>query len=114
MYTNLKNTISDILYVSKITQTKNKKLVIIFSVVLSQMIAYSDIAIIMFFTSLFSETNLLPETLSRYEYLFDLKLILPTIILFRYYFQYLQSIIFKKIRVRHSKKFKIISIERSI
>ena len=35
MYTNLKNTISDILYVSKITQTKNKKLVIIFSVVLS-------------------------------------------------------------------------------
>ena len=107
MYTNLKNTISDILYVSKITQTKNKKLVIIFSVVLSQMIAYSDIAIIMFFTSLFSETNLLPETLSRYEYLFDLKLILPTIILFRYYFQYLQSIILKKLEFDIQKNLKL-------
>jgi len=107
MYTNLKNTISDILYVSKITQTKNKKLVIIFSVVLSQMIAYSDIAIIMFFTSLFSETNLLPETLSRYEYLFDLKLILPTTILFRYYFQYLQSIILKKLEFDIQKNLKL-------
>ena len=107
MYTNLKSTFSDILYVSKITQTKNKKLVIIFSVVLSQLIAYSDIAIIMFFTSLFTQTNILPDTLSRFEYLFDFKIILPALILFRYYIQYLQSIILKKLEFDIQKNLKM-------
>ena len=46
----LKEIVSDILYVSKITKTKNKKRTIIFSVLLTQLIAFADIGIILFFT----------------------------------------------------------------
>ena len=48
----------------KITKTKNKKITIIFSVVLTQLIAFADIGIILFFTTIFSDLNVLPEELS--------------------------------------------------
>ena len=49
----LKEIVSDILYVSKITKTKNKKRTIIFSVLLTQLIAFADIGIILFFTTIY-------------------------------------------------------------
>ena len=60
MVNNLKQIVSDILHVSKITKTKNKKAIIAFSVFLTQLIAFSDIGIILFFTSIFSEISVLP------------------------------------------------------
>ena len=43
MANNLKEIISDILHVSKITKTKNKKAIIAVSVLVSQVIALSDL-----------------------------------------------------------------------
>ena len=97
MVNNLKEIVSDILYVSKITKTKNKKITIIFSVFLTQLIAFSDIGIILFFTTIFSDINVLPDELNYFNFLFEIKILLPLIIAFRYYIQYLQSVVIKKL-----------------
>ena len=99
MVNNLKQIVSDILHVSKITKTKNKKAIIAFSVFLTQLIAFSDIGIILFFTSIFSEISVLPEQLEFLDFLFEVKILLPVIILFRYYLQYLQSVTLKKLEL---------------
>ena len=95
----LKEVVSDILYVSKITKTKNKKRTIFFSVLLTQLIAFADIGIILFFTTIFSDLTVLPKELSYFNFLFEIKILLPLIIAFRYYIQYLQSVVIKKLEL---------------
>ncbi len=97
MVNNLKEIVSDILYVSKITKTQNKKITILFSVFLTQLIAFSDIGIILFFTTIFSDITVLPEELNYFNFLFEIKILLPVIIAFRYYIQYIQSVVIKKL-----------------
>ena len=99
MVNNIKKIISDILYVSKITKTKNKKVIIGISVLVSQLIAFGDIAIILFFTSIFSELSILPEKFEYFNFLFEMKILLPLIIIFRYYSQYFQSVLIKKLEL---------------
>jgi ABC-type multidrug transport system fused ATPase/permease subunit len=99
MVNNIKKIISDILYVSKITKTKNKKVIIGISVLVSQLIAFGDIAIILFFTSIFSELSILPEKFEYFNFLFEMKILLPLIIVFRYYSQYFQSVLIKKLEL---------------
>jgi len=99
MVNNIKEIISDILYVSKITKTKNKKIIIGISVIVSQLIAFGDIAIILFFTSIFSELSILPEKFEYFNFLFEMKILLPLIIVFRYYSQYFQSVLIKKLEL---------------
>jgi ABC-type multidrug transport system fused ATPase/permease subunit len=96
---NIKEIISDILYVSKITKTKNKKVIIGISVLVSQLIAFSDITIILFFTSIFSDLNILPEKFEYFNFLFEMKILLPLAIVFRYYSQYFQSVLIKKLEL---------------
>ena len=97
MVKNLKKIFSDILYVSKITKTQKKKFIIIFSVFLTQLIAFSDIAIILFFTTILSDISVLPKEMESLNFFFEINILLPTIILFRYYVQYLQSVTIKKL-----------------
>ena len=99
MVNNIKEIISDVLYVSKITKTKNKKIIIGISVLVSQLIAFSDIAIILFFTSIFSNLSILPEKFEYFNFLFEMKILLPLIIIFRYYSQYFQSVLIKKLEL---------------
>ena len=97
MVNNLKEIVLDILHVSKITKTKNKKIIIIFSVFLTQLIAIADIGIILFFTTIFSEISVLPEELQYFNFLFEVRSLLPVMIAIRYLFQYLQSVVIKKL-----------------
>jgi len=94
-----KNTqlIKDILYVSKITKTNRKKLIIISAVILAQLIAFSDIAIILFFTKFFTSSSVLPSVLNFFEFFFEIKILLPTMIVIRYSFSYLQSMLLKRL-----------------
>ena len=64
---------------------------------MTQLIAFSDIAIILFFTTIFSDLSVLPETIQFLNYLFEIDILLPIIIAFRYYIQYLQSVTIKKL-----------------
>lgn len=93
----IKKIIEDIFVVSKITQTKNKKIKIFLSVLLSQLIAFSDISIILFFTKIFSPNTLISEKLSILNSFFELEIFLPFLIVFRYYFQYQQTVILKQL-----------------
>lgn len=99
MMNNLKEIVSDILHVSKITKTKNKKAIIAVSVLVSQVIALADIAIILFFTSIFSELSILPEKFEYFNFLFEMQILLPVLIVFRYYSQYFQSVLIKKLEL---------------
>ena len=69
----------------------------VFSVFLTQLIAFSDIGIILFFTTIFSDITVLPEELNYFNFLFEIKILLPVIIAFRYYIQYIQSVVIKKL-----------------
>ena len=51
----VKQIIQDVIYISKITKTKNKKILTIISVVLSQITALTDISIIAIFSVLIAE-----------------------------------------------------------
>ena len=64
MVNNLREIVSDILHVSKITKKKNKKAIIIISVLVSQVIALADISIILFFTSIFSDLAYFQRTVN--------------------------------------------------
>ena len=107
MYSKIKVVIRDTLFVSKVTKTDKKKITILYSVFLSQLIAFSDILIILLFTKLFSNTNVLPEILEAFEILFEIKILLPLTIVLRYFIQYLQSIILKKLEYSVQANLKI-------
>lgn len=111
MVNNLKKIVSDILYVSKITKTNSKKAIIGFSVFLTQLIAFSDIGIILFFTNIFSDISVVPDEMSFLNYFFEIELLLPLIIAFRYYIQYVQSITIKKLEqsIQHNLKNYVLS-----
>ena len=111
MYSKIKVVIRDTLFVSKVTKTNKKKITILYSVFLSQLIAFSDILIILLFTKLFSNTNVLPEILEAFEILFEIKILLPLTIVLRYFIQYLQSIVLKKLEYNVQANLKIYMLE---
>ena len=105
---NIKKIIKDTLYVSKITKTNNKKLIILSAVILSQLSAIADIIIILFFTfiitgQLMTNDLLLPIL----ESLFSIKIILPTTIFLRYLFNYSQMMIIKNLELNVQKNLKV-------
>ena len=88
MVTKLKTFISDLLTVSKLTRTKNKKLRIFSLAVVLNLLIFFDILIILFFTKLFSEeigiTNVYIDFLLSYNIIF------PIAIFLRFFLNYLQ------------------------
>jgi ABC-type multidrug transport system fused ATPase/permease subunit len=85
---NMNKILTEIFYVSKITKVHNKKLKIIFSAILVNLIVIFDILIILLFASFFSN-----ET-SKYtilEFLYENLWLLPVVIIFRFLFVYLEK-----------------------
>lgn len=103
----LKKIVKDTLHVSKLTKTRNKKIIIFTSVFLSQAIAYLDIIIILFFTSLLTNELDIPEVLDRFLFLFDFDSLLPILIVFRYIFTYSQANIVKKLELVVQENLKV-------
>ncbi len=105
---NLKKIYADVIYVSKITGTNNKKLIIIVAVILSQLTAASDIALILFFSSLitgsFNDNNLFTPIV---EIVLNFKIILPAIVILRFLFIYLQSITLKNLELNIQENLKV-------
>ena len=104
----LKKFIKDTLYVSKVTNTNNKKLLILSAVLLSQLSAFSDIFIILFFTFLITGRISANEYLLPYlESIFSITLFLPLIIVLRYGFNYFQIMILKNLELEVQKNLKV-------
>ena len=93
---NIQKIISDVLYVSKLTKIKNKKRLILTSVLLSQIVVFMDVALIVIFSSLI--TNQLSDvaSFSKYvEFILENKILLFPIIGIRYVCNYFQNMILK-------------------
>ena len=95
----IKKIVVDTLHVSKLTKTSNKKIIILTSVFLSQLIAYLDIFIILFFTNILTSDLDLPQYFERFLFLLDLRILLPSLILIRYICTYFQANIVKKLEL---------------
>ena len=95
-----KNIVKDILYVSKLTKTKNKKLLILLAISLSQVSAGIDLVLIASFASLIAsqQTNL--ETLNAFLLFIDsYRFVIILLVIFRYFVSYSQQAILKKIEL---------------
>ena len=103
-----KKIIADVLFVSKIINTNNKKIIIFTAVVLAQLTAISDIGLILFFaaiiTGTFDQSNLFTPLV---ELILEYKFILPIIVVARFSFIYAQSVTLKKLELDIQENVKI-------
>ena len=104
----LKNIIRDVLYVSKITKTEKKKILIFFSVGLSQLSAFTDVALIGIFSALITEQFTSIDIVNLFlEFLLNNKYLIIILVFLRYLFQYLQIMILKKIEFNVYKNLRV-------
>lgn len=105
---NIKKIITDVLYVSKLTNIKNKKRLIIASVLLSQIVVFADVALIIIFSSLITNQVSDVESFSKYiEFILQNKILLFPIIGARYICNYFQNMILKKLELKVWKNLRI-------
>ncbi len=107
MIKKLKIMYRDILYVSKITDTRNKKIRILLTVVLSNFVAAVDIGLILIFSAVitneFQSDNILSSIVDIFlEYRF----LIPFLVVARFIFVYIQSINFKMLELEIGRKLK--------
>ena len=104
----IKKVVTDILFVSKLTKTSNKKVLVFISVLLSQLSAATDIAIITSFAALIvgNFTNILFVN-ELINILLEFKILLLLLVILRFLFQYFQKTIIYKIELEVSKNLKI-------
>jgi|TARA_X000001036_G_scaffold421003_1_gene442401 ATP-binding cassette subfamily B protein len=103
-----KKILTDVLYISKITKTNNKKILTIISVILSQFNAYTDILIIAIFSSLIASQSTSINFVNRILDFFVLNpLFIILLVVFRYIFQYFQKTIIYKLELSVNKNLKI-------
>lgn len=95
-----RNVIKDILYVSKLTGTKNKKLLITTSIILSQLTAGVDLLLIAIFSSIIADQFTNIEFLnSLLNFFIENKILVLIIVISRYLINYFQFAILKKIEL---------------
>ena len=79
--------IKDIFFVSKLTRTKNKKLRIVFSIIISNISVFCDIVIILFFADFFQNTS----DLWILEFINSNLYLLPILVLIRFLAMYAEK-----------------------
>lgn len=100
MYKKIKKITNDVLYVSKLTKVENKKTIIFFIVLMSQVIALFDILIIILFTNLITGVSEELKFLKDFDFIFNMKAFLPSLIILRYYLQYKQNYSLKDLQLK--------------
>ncbi len=100
--------VDDVVYVSRITRTNNKKLIIFSAVILAQLTALADILLILFFSAIitgsFDQDNIFRLII---DFVIDNKIILPLVVIIRFSTIYLQSIILKKLELDVQENLKV-------
>lgn len=99
--------VKDILYISKITKTRNKKILILVSVFFSQISALADLILIGYFTFSIADqkTNINVINLII-NFLDENPLLIILFVIFRFLFLFLQSYILRKIEFEVTKNLK--------
>lgn len=94
----MKKVITDILYVSKLTKIKNKKALILFSVLLSQLTAATDLALIAVFASIIADQFTNIEYINLFlEFFIKYKFLIVLTVMMRYLINYLQFSLLKNL-----------------
>ena len=103
----LKEILNDVYFASKITSVGNKKLILFTVVVLSQLTAVSDVALIVIFaaviTGSYEEGIIAPLVTFFMEY----TLLIPFVVVARFVFTYMQSMTMKKLELRVTRNIKV-------
>jgi len=105
---NIKKLFANVLYVSKLTGTRNKKVLILGSIVLSQLSAFTDVALIGIFAALIANQYTNIELVNNLLNLFlEYKPLIMLIVVLRFFFQYTQSMIIRRIEESADKNLKV-------
>tara|TARA_B100000575_G_scaffold12699_1_gene9187 strand:+ start:5781 stop:7409 length:1629 start_codon:yes stop_codon:yes gene_type:complete len=98
----------DIIYVSRITKVKNKKLRIILTVVLANLVAAVDIGLILVFSAVIANSFQSDNILSFIVELFlDNKYLIPLLVVVRFVFVYAQTINMKSLELEIHKNLRV-------
>ena len=109
---NIKKIFKNVLYVSKLTGTRNKKILIITSVALSQLSAFTDVALIGIFAALIANQYTNIDLVNSFlNFILENKSLILIIVFLRYFFQYNQNMIIKKIEQNADKNLKVYLLE---
>lgn len=109
---NIKKIFKNVLYVSKLTGTRNKKILIITSVALSQLSAFTDVALIGIFAALIANQYTNIDLVNSFlNFILENKSLILVIVFLRYFFQYNQNMIIKKIEQNADKNLKVYLLE---
>ncbi len=103
----IKKVIQDVIFVSRLTKTRNKKIMTLTSVLLSQLSAITDISIIAIFSALIADQyTSITFVNSLINFILQNRYLILIIVLFRFVFQYLQKTIIYKIELNVNKNLK--------
>ena len=98
----------DVIYVSKITRVKNKKIRIILTVILANLVAAVDIGLILVFAAVIADSYQSDNVLSFIVIIFlNNKFLIPLLVVFRFVFVYAQSINMKMLELEIHKNLRV-------
>ena len=104
----IRKIISEVLYVSKLTGTNNKKILIVMSVIFSQLAAMTDLSLIAIFSYLITSESTQILLINNFLGFFtENKYLILIIVVLRYFFQYSQSMTLKKLEYKVDKNLKV-------
>ena len=107
-----KKILNDVYFASKITNVGNKKLILFTVVVLSQLTAVSDVALIVIFaaviTGSYEEGVIAPLVTFFMEY----TILIPFVVVARFVFTYMQSMTMKKLELRVTRNIKVYLLKK--
>jgi len=107
MIKKLKIMYRDVLYISKITDTRNKKIRILLTVVLSNFVAAVDIGLILIFSAVITNEFQTDNILSFIVDIFlKYRFLIPFLVIARFVFVYIQSINLKMLELEIGRKLK--------
>ena len=105
----LKEIIKDVFFVSKLTRTKNKKLRILFSIIISNISVFCDITIILFFADFFQKTT----TLWFIDYIKENIFLVPLLVVLRFTAMYVEKMNILGMQLEIEKNLKKYLLKRS-
>lgn len=104
----LKKMYEDVIYVSRITKVKNKKLRIILTVILANLVAAVDIGLILVFSAVIADSFQPDNILSFLVDIFlNNKFLIPVLVIFRFLFVYGQTINMKSLELEIHKNLRV-------
>lgn len=99
--------LNDIYLASKITNVGNKKLILFLVVFLSQLTAFSDVALIVIFAAVITGNYDDGLTTPLIEFFLDYVYLIPFLVILRFVLTYTQSMTMKKLEMRVTRNIKV-------